>query len=284
MRFFFRSKKFKVILAVSLSLVVLAVTFTLIGGRIAPQADFAGTIIAPFRSGFAKISGAVDDIIAAYKDGDKAQIENADLESEINELRNQLVDYEKLKTENEFYKKYLEIKDDHKDFIFAPATVISKDSNDPFGSFTVNSGSVDGVKLHDPVITEAGLVGYVSEVGTTTCKVVTILDPDVSLGALDIRTSDSGVLYGSLTTAEKGLTGLYNLSRTCNVTVGDYIVTSGEGIFPEGLLIGTVRTVGSEKYNTSIFATIEPFVDFDEIKNVMIITDFKGRGGLEPGK
>jgi len=284
MRFFFRSKKFKVILAVSLTFVILAVTFALIGGRIAPQADFAGMIMAPFRSGFTKISNAVDNAVTAIKDGDAALIENADLETEISELRNQLVEYEKMKTENEFYKNYLEIKDDHEDFVFAPATVISKDSLDPFKSFTVNAGSVNGVKLHDPVITEAGLVGYVSEVGTTTCKIVTVLDPDISLGALDIRTSDSGVLYGSLTTAREGMTGLYNLSRTCSVTVGDYIVTSGEGIFPEGLLIGTVRTIATEKYNTSIYATIEPFVNLDEIKNVMIITEFEGRGGLEPGK
>lgn len=284
MRFFFRSKQFKVILSVVLVLAIVAVACIIIGGRISPQADLGGTILAPFRTAYTKISQGISDIFAAYTEGSDALVENAELENEINELRKQLVDYDKLTAENEFYKEYLDIKDEHPDFVFAPATLISRDSNDPFKSFTINAGSVDGVKEHDPVITDAGLVGYISEVGTSTSKVKTILDPDITLGALDNRTSDSGVLYGSLETAKEGMTGLYNLSRSCNVAVGDYVVTSGEGIFPEGLLIGTIRTVGSEKYNTAIYATVEPFVKMDEIRNVMVITDFKGQGGLDPSK
>lgn len=284
MRFFFRSKQFKVILATVLVLVIIGVACFFIGGRLSPQSDLAGTVAAPFRTAFTKISQTVSDFFAAYTEGSEALVENAELENEINELRGQLVDYDKLIAENEFYKKYLDIKDQHPDFKFTPATLISRDNNDPFKSFTINSGSVDGVKEHDPVITEAGLVGYIAEVGTTTSKVKTILDPDITMGALDNRTSDSGVLYGSLETAKEGKTGLYNLSRSCNVAVGDYVVTSGEGIFPEGLLIGTIRTVGSEKYNTAIYATVEPFVKMDEIRNVMVITNFKGQGGLNPNQ
>ncbi len=282
MRFFFRSKQFKVILSIVLCLAVLSVACVIIGGRISPQADLLGTALAPFRTAATKISQGVEDFIATFKEGEEALIENAELESEINSLREQLTDYEKVQQENDFYKNYLDIKDKNPDFKFAPATLISRDSNDPFGGFTLNAGSIDGVEERDPIITDAGLVGYVSEVGLTTCKVTTILSPDITLGALDIRTSDSGILYGSLSAAENGFTGLYNLSRSCNVAVGDFIVTSGEGIFPEGLLIGTVQSIGSEKYNTSIYAQVKPFVDIEEIRNVMIITEFEGQGGLDP--
>lgn len=284
MRFFFRSKQFKVILAVVLSLAVLSVICVILGGRISPQADLAGTIAAPFRTAVTKISQGVGDFISAFTDGNEAMLKNAELESEVNELREQLVDYEELNRQNEFYKNYLEIKDEHPDFTFTPATLISRDSNDPFKGFTINAGSIAGISQYDPVITEAGLVGYVSEVGLSTCKVTTVLSPDITLGALDNRTSDSGILYGTLETAKEGFTGLYNLSRSCNVAVGDYIVTSGEGIFPEGLLVGSIRTIGSEKYNTAIYATVDPFVDMDNIRNVMVITDFEGQGGLDPSK
>ena len=284
MRFFFRSKQFKIILAVFLSLLILGITCFILGGKISPQADLAGTVAAPFRTAITKLSQGIEDIAAAFSDGNKALIENAELESELNELRQQVADYDKLAAENEFYKEYLEIKKDNPDFKFTPATLTSRDSNDPFKGFTLNAVSLDGVKDHDPVITEAGLVGYVTDIGLSTCKVVTILSPDINIGALDRRTSDSGILYGELKTASEGLTGLYNLSRSCNVAVGDYIVTSGEGIFPEGLLIGTIRTIGSEKYNTAIYATVEPFVDMEDIRNVMIITKFKGQGGLNPSK
>ncbi len=284
MRFFFRSKKFKVLISVILCLAIVSVGCIIVGGRISPQSDFFGTVLAPFKTAGTKIANGVEDFFAAYTEGDKALVENSELEAELAELRDQLADYEKTQKENEFYKNYLDIKDKNPDFKFTPATLISRDKKDPFGGFTINAGSVDGLSEHDPVITDAGLVGYVTDVGLTTAKVVTILSPDLTLGALDNRTSDSGILYGSLSTAEKGYTGLYNLSRSCNVAVGDYIVSSGEGIFPEGLLIGTVQSIGSEKYNTSIYAQVKPFVEIDEIRDVMVITSFKGQGGLDPDK
>ena len=164
--------------------------------------------------------------------------------------------------------------------MFEAATLISRDNQDPYKGFTVNKGSVNGISENDPVITDAGLVGFISEVGLTTSKVSTVLSPDVVMGALDNRTSDSGVLSGSLELAQNGETKLYNLSRSCNVAVGDYVVTSGEGIFPSGLLIGTIQTIGSDEYNTSIYAAVKPFVDIDEIRAVMVITDFEGQGAL----
>ena len=284
MRFFFRSRQFKIILAVTLCLLVIGIVSALFGSRLSPQSDLIGTVTAPFRTAFVKISQGVEDFFSSFTEGNEALIRNSELESEMAELRAQITDYEKLKKENEFYKNYLEIKENNPDFKFCEATLIFKEEKDPFKSFTLNKGSVHGVEKYDPVITEAGLVGYISQVGLSTSKVTTILHPDITLGALDNRTSDSGVLYGDVSTAEEGLTGLYNLSRSCNVSVGDYIVTSGEGIFPKGLNIGTVRSIGSEKYNTSIFATVEPFVDFGSLRDVMIITEFEGQGGLVPGK
>ena len=284
MRFFFRSRQFKIILAVTVCLLIIGIFSAVFGNRLSPQSDLAGTVTAPFRTAFVKISQGVEDFFSSFTEGNEALIRNSELVSEMAELRAQITDYEKIKKENEFYKNYLEINENNPDFKFPEATLIFKEEKDPFKSFTLNKGSVNGVKKYDPVITDAGLVGYISQVGLSTSKVTTILHPDITLGALDNRTSDSGVLYGDVSTAKEGLTGLYNLSRSCNVSVGDYIVTSGEGIFPEGLHIGTVRSIGSEKYNTSIFATVEPFVDFDGLRDVMIITEFEGQGGLVPGK
>ena len=284
MRFFFRSRQFKIILGVTLCLLVIGIVSALFGSRLSPQSDLIGTVTAPFRTAFVKISQGVEDFFSSFTEGNEALIRNSELESEMAELRAQITDYEKLKKENEFYKNYLEIKENNPDFKFTEATLIFKEEKDPFKSFTLNKGSVHGVEKYDPVITEAGLVGYISQVGLSTSKVTTILHPDITLGALDNRTSDSGVLYGDVSTAEEGLTGLYNLSRSCYVSGGDYIVTSGEGIFPKGLNIGTVRSIGSEKYNTSIFATVDPFVDFGSLRDVMIITEFEGQGGLVPGK
>lgn len=280
MRFFFRSRQFKIILTVVIILLALSVCFTIIGNKISPQANLFGTITAPFREAAVKISQGVKDFISAYSDGNEIMLKNEELEEEINKLRNEIKDYDEIVAENEFYKDYLEIKEKNTDFKFLQATLISRDNSDPYGSFVINKGTYNGVNERDPVITDAGLVGYISQAGLTTSKVSTILSPDITLGALDNRTNDSGVVSGSLDLAEKGQTKLYNLSRSCNVAIGDYVVTSGEGIFPSGLLVGTIKNINTDKYNTSIYASIEPFADIQNIRDVMVITDFEGQGDI----
>lgn len=280
MRFFFRSRQFKIILSVFLAVVALGITLTVIGGRMSPQADILGTVTAPFRAAWTYISDSISSFSEALAGSGEAELHNAELETELNALREKLTEYEKIKAENEFYKDYLEIKDQNPDFKMTKANLISRDPADPFKGFVINKGAADGISPQDPVITEKGLVGFVSEVGQTTSKVVTVYSPDITLGALDNRTEDAGLLSGTLEMAGNGRTRFYNLSRSCSIAVGDYVVTSGKGIFPEGLLIGTIRSVGSDQYNTSIFAEVEPFVELDSVKSVMVITDFEGQGGL----
>ena len=216
MRFFFRSRGFKIIVAVAAALIAVSVICAFFGSRMSPQADIMGTVTAPFRSAAEKVTGAVADFINAYSKGEQLALENAELKSEAAELKKKLAEYEQAVEQNEFYKNYLEIKDDHKDFKFTPATLISRDREDPYKGFVINKGSVNGISAHDPVITEEGLVGYIGEVGLTSSKVVTILSAELTAGALDNRTNDSGVVSGTVELAKKGETKFFNLSRTCN--------------------------------------------------------------------
>ena len=247
-----------------------------------PQSNILSSITAPFRAAAAKASNGISEFVSAYTEGEELALENAELQTQISELREKLADYEKAVSENEFYKNYLEIKDNNPSFKFTAATLISRDKEDPYGGFVINRGTVNGISANDPVITESGLVGYISGAGLTTSKVTTILSAELTAGALDNRTSDSGLISGTLEFAAKGETRFYNLSRSCNIAVGDYVVTSGEGIFPAGLLVGTIQSIGSDEYNTSIYAGVKPFADIEGLKGVMVITDFEGQGGLAP--
>ncbi len=284
MRFFFRSRQFKMIIAVFLSVLIVSLSFALAGKRMAPYTDLAAIITAPFRSMATAISNGVKDTISAFNDGNELMLKNNKLQSEVDDLHKKIADYDKVKSQNDFYKNYLEIKELNPDYKFAPATVISRDNDDSFKGFLINKGSASGIAVHDPVISDAGLIGYISEIGTTTAKVTTILNPDITLGALDSRTSDSGIISGNIELSKDGLCRFSNLARTSKVAIGDYIITSGEGIFPDGLLVGTISSIGSDKYNSSIYADIEPFVNFSSVRKVMVITDFDGKGGLDPSK
>ena len=257
MRFFFRSRQFKIIVAVFSAVIILAVIFRVVGHKMAPTADIAGTVAAPFQSMATKISDFFSNLNKMLSDGNELLLENAKLQSEIGELREQLSDYNEITAQNEFYKDYLGLKEVNPDFELSPATLISRDSDDPYGSFVINQGSSAGISLYDPVITEAGLVGYITDLGSSTAKVTTVLNPNLVIGALDNRTNDSGLVSGTLEYAENNqfdfvcLHKEYSLSNYPDCTVGG---TADKICLCCGEIIGTEDiSKGTHSYKTKIF-------------------------------
>ncbi len=279
MRYFFKSRRFKIAAAILSFLIVISIIVRIVGGFITPQQSILGSIVAPFQTAFTSVSNYFKDLNRTMNGNEELAHKNAELESRVNALTSSLLEYEAAVSENEFLRQYLDIKDNHTDYQFEQAMLIARDSDDPFGTFTVNKGSLHGVSVYDPVIEAGGLIGYVSEVGTSYSKITTVLSPDISVAAFDRRTGDLGVLKGTLEAAENGCTRLSNLSRNCSVAIGDYIVTSGGGVFPDGMLIGTVSAIGND-YNSLIYADIKPAVDLENLRDMMIITYFSGQTNL----
>ena len=90
MRFFFRSRGFKIIVAVAAALIAVSVIFAFVGSRMSPQADIMGTLTAPFRSAEAKVTGAVSDFINAYSNGEQLALENESLKARQPSLKRNL--------------------------------------------------------------------------------------------------------------------------------------------------------------------------------------------------
>ena len=280
MRFFLRTKKFKIGVISLCCILVISLVLHLFSGMLSPGSSVLGVIAAPFQQFFTEIKGGISNHIKAVKEGNNLILENKQLEEEINELRGIVAENEELKNQNDFYKDYLEIKDKNPDFEFCAAKLISRDADDPFCGFVINKGSVHGIKQYDTVIVGNYLIGYVEQVGVNTSKVVTLLSPKIIMGVNDSRTLDAGILTGTADFAAEGKAKLYNLQRNCTVAVGDYIVSSGEGVFPEGLLVGMVDNIKNDDYTFSTYASVTLFADFDELKTVMVLTNFEGKGIL----
>ncbi len=278
MRFFFRSKQFKKIISVFAIVLVLTITLAVIGSTASPTSNIFGAIFTPVQSAFNGVVDTVKEFFIILNQGEELMQENQHLQDEVNRLTSEVIKNQEAIRENEFYKNHLEIKDNNPDFKFCPASVIASDETDIYKSFVINKGSLDSVAPYDPVITDAGLVGYVTEVALSYSKVTTVLSSEIKIGAKDSRTSDIGVVSGKPEFSKKNRTQMYNLPRSSSITVGDYIVTSGGGVFPAGLLIGTIREVKAQQMDISVYAEIEPAVDLDDLNDVMVITYFSGQG------
>lgn len=278
MRFFFRSPQFKKILAVFLALVTIATVLGIIGGTASPGSSILGAVVTPIQKMFTSVSNNLKDRKTALQNGRELMDQNEQLQAEVDRLTEELLQAQEAVRQNEFYKEFLELKEHNPDFQMEPATKIDGDNLDPYRGFIIDKGSINGIAQYDPVITASGLIGYVSEVSLSYSKVTTLLSADMKVGGMDKRTADVGVISGSYELARQGFCRIYNLPRTSSVTLGDYIVTSGGGIFPSGLLIGKIEQVRAEENNTSIYAIVKPSVDMSDIREVMVLTYFSGHG------
>ncbi len=229
-----------------------------------------------FTKGFAQLSAAAAS--GGADDGDIRK-ENEKLKQENAELREQLVDYYDIKAENKRLWDYYDIKKQNPSYTICPATVIRRDTNDDFYSFTLDIGSAKGVRLNSPVITENGLVGWVSGVDISTCRVKTILSPDTKAACEDKQSGDSGIISGSASLYEKNLTQLTKIEENNKIKKGDIIVTSGTGgVYPKNLIVGKVTELKFNAYDATRYAVVEPYEDISKITAAAVITDFDGRG------
>lgn len=205
--------------------------------------------------------------------------ENKQLKEQITQYQKQLVDYNTYKQQNAQYKAFLDLKNKNTDYQLVSATVVGRDPNSTFYQFTIDQGTRSGIALYDPVITEAGVVGWISAVSSGYAKVTTILSPDTQISGIDSANQETGVVDCDLDLADSGLVRLSYLSAGTAVTAGDIVVTSGiGGLYPANLIVGTVNDVKNSTKDVSLYAEITPAVDVKTVKYVMIITSFDGQG------
>ena len=275
MRFLFKNKKVRVVSIIALVLVCLIVLYSTVIKNTAFHSNIVSSVINPIQTMFSNISKSVNDKKNEQTENKKLLKKIEELEGIISEQNQKLVDYEEAIRQNEFYKDFLEIKEENPSYKFVDARIISRNTNDTYCSFIIDKGTVDGVKVHDTIITAEGLVGYVSDAYTTQSTVTTVLNPKINISAIDNHSRDTGNVTGDASLSVDGFTKMIYISSENTMSSGNFVITSGEGgIFPKGLIIGTVVEVKTSQNKISCEATIQPIIDFNKINDVMIITDF----------
>ncbi len=275
---FFKSIRFKILVAVLAFLLAFMLRAAYTGGLAPMTSQILGILTNPLQKASASVSASFSGLFdRMFRSGEILE-ENERLKEENRRLTQRQLEFDKYKLENEQLKEYLDIKEKNPDFDFETAFVIGRDPNDRFCAFTIDKGSLDGISLHDPVITEDGLVGMVVEVGPTYAKVATILDVMLEISSYDSRTKDIGITTGRIDLAEEGLCQLTLLQRESGASAGDIVITSNVGgLYPKDLVIGTIREVRTESHGISLYAVIEPAVDVRTVKDVLVITSFEGQ-------
>lgn len=277
MKDIFKTKNFKILIA------TLIIIIMCIGVSSVFDTSIISSTVGYITTGMQRVSATV---IGGENKKPYAELfaENQQLKKEVASLRTRLADYEDVKEENARLWKYYELKEENSGYDFVPASVIRRDPGEMFYSFTIDRGTGDDISLNDPVVTENGLVGYISEVNANYSKVITILSPELSAGAKDVKSKDTGVITGDADYSDKNLVTMKKLAENNKIKAGDQISTTGiGGMYPENISVGKVKEVKYNHFDTTLYAVIEPYEDIKNVSDVVVVTSFDGQGVIEEG-
>jgi rod shape-determining protein MreC len=153
------------------------------------------------------------------------------------------------------------------------AEVVTRDGVPWFRTLTIDRGREAGVALEAAVIGPTGVLGRVIAVGPWAARVQLLQDRESGAGVVVERSRVAGVVSGQLGFADAGPSDLVMkyVPALADVVVGDVVVTSGmDRIYPKGLVVGTVRTVGP---GSGLFKEIlvTPAARPDQLEGVLVV-------------
>ena len=248
-----------------------------------PVKRVAAYAVVPFQKGINKIGTALDEAASGFRQKQELVEENEKLQAKVDELTAEnsrltqdLGDLERLEELYQLDQQYNE-------YDKVAAEVIAKDTGNWFSTFTINRGTDDGVQVDCNVIAGSGLVGIVTDAGPDWATVRSIIDDSSNVSAMTVSTSDRCIVAGDLRLIDEGKLQFIHLKDDENkIQEGEKIVTSDvSDKFLKGILIGYVSEIEEDPNNLTKTGTLTPAVDFEHIREVLVIKELKQKGESE---
>jgi rod shape-determining protein MreC len=269
------SSRFFIGIAVVVALCILSALYSGVTGNPSPVTKLAGMVVTPVQRLVTGVSGALGRGVSYFTDFDDLKAENEQLKKQIRDMEQTVRDAKLALEENDRLRQQAGQATRERELTELPAEVIARNPGDWATTLTLDKGSSHGVEVGDLVTTLDGMAGYVSSVAPNYCEVTSVIDIEMQCGALITRTRESAIAEGNYDLMAEGTLRLSYLTEDAQVIIGDTVETSGTGgVFPKGIMIGTVESVLPEDNGISYYAVIKPFVDVEAVSSVSIITDF----------
>jgi rod shape-determining protein MreC len=273
----FQNKFFLICLCIAVVLSALSSVLSIMGYK-ALVRDVLGTVATPFRFVATSFVNAAEGFGKYFSSIDSLTEQNQALKKQNDELLARLEAAQRIEQENARLREYLNMKAEYPAFTFEEAMVVGREASAYITVLTLNRGTVHGVKVDMPVVTPNGIVGCVSEVGLTWCKVSTILESARSVGVYLPRSNAMGLLSGDLSMKADGLCKLTFVDadgKDADVQPGDAVYSSGIGsVYPPDMKVGEVVSIDIDNATRTLVAYVRPTVDFSLPDYMMIITGY----------
>ncbi len=232
------------------------------------------SIISPFVDGGSsmetKIRSFNDEIVHSGELSAKLEL----AETELVKLRTEISGLRKLEQENIQMRAALNFQ--HRTpFSVIAAKIIRRKPSNWWETSQIDRGLDHGISAQQPVIAAEGLVGKVDRPDDESSTVILLTDEACQVSAkveINGGIQEVGILSGQRAqNGNKPMLCLQYLSRNTNVKQGQKVVTTGRGgLFPEGVVLGTIVSVERGAINAE--AQVKPAVNFAVLHTVFVLT------------
>ena len=270
----FKNKFFIICISIALVLSAVPTTLSLMGYRSLSK-NIVGTVTLPFRWAITSVGNAVEGFGRYFQSVNAVHEKNEALQNELNELKQRIEEAQILEAENERLRSYLGMKEKYPSFTMEEGMIVSHSATNYVTSFTLNKGTLHGIKVNMPVVSTEGIVGCVTEVGLNWCMVSTMIENASSVGAYIPRSGATGIVTGDASMKHEGICRMRYIETDADIKVGDMVYSNGNGaVYPADLPIGEVISVEVDEYSRARVANVKPCVDMRNLRYLMIITGY----------
>ena len=186
---------------------------------------------------------------------------NKALQVKVMKLSLEIERFKDLKSENDRLRDLLKFKGKFK-FDTISAEIIARNPNDWVGSILINRGHADGIRKNSALCSSKGLLGKVVEVDENNSSAILVTNPNFKTGGVVRGSRIHGIVVG----AGKGMVRMLYIPLDADVKKGSIVMTSESSrIFPKGISIGEIVSVGKSKTGLYKYAVVKPFANpFDQ--------------------
>ena len=155
-------------------------------------------VLTPFRSGFSALTRQAERYYNYLFNYESLSAENDYLRRQISSMENEVRTADSLQRENERLKELLGLQEEHEDYRFNEAYIVSWDSSSWKSTFTIGKGTRSGLETGMVVVTEYGqVVGLITDIGPNWATVTTVLDTSLEISASVASAGYTGVVQGA---------------------------------------------------------------------------------------
>ncbi len=272
------TSKIKTILIVAVSLAILTTVIVAISAGTTLSENLVGTLLQPIRSGVAALDRQAVQIYDYIFSYEALEAENAALKKEILDMQADIRSAQELQRENHRLQQLLGLADEHEDYVFESAYIISWDASSWRSAFTIGKGTNQGLEAGMCAITENGqMIGLITEVGANWATITTILDNGLEVSASVAASGYTGVVQGTYQSEDTQLLRMNYLANDAILKNGDQVVTTGSPLYPKGLLLGTITNVSQDETGVAKYASLKASCTLADLEQVFVITEYEAK-------